>query len=493
MHVATHRWQSLLSLGLLSVLVYGLCLVWPYNLLALKIAPLLHIGKLTRGQPLAQADYVLAFAAASGLYYLMWRLCRGSQPRSVWLALVGIIVALNVLMLWLYPIGAADVFDNILRGRIMAVHSGNPFAQTPTDFKTDMFFSYSAWRNATSAYGPLWEMMAAGVAGLAGANKLGNVLAFKLVGLLFYGGCVWLIVLLLKKLAPERAAQGVVLFALNPLVIYETAGNGHNDIVMAFFVLGAVWAVVQRRFTLAALALTAGALVKFIPILLVPLVLAAGVQNLLTWRARGKFVALTLLACAALVIAAYVPFWRADTDLLGIQRRAALFTTSLPALAQVHLETWLGVTASQQFVGRAALVVTGVLVLVFTFLGIRLFLFERGDRGEGLPQHFIKAAAQIITYYLLFTCLWFQPWYTVWPLALAALLPEGAFSRLIVLLSYSALWKSIIFDFVLYTGGPLPPRLWRETCLPLVTLGLPWLYVLYLRLRNPKLSNPKFQ
>jgi hypothetical protein len=467
--------------------VYGLCLVWPYNLLALKIAPLLHIGKLTRGQPLAQADYVLAFAAASGLYYLMWRVCRGSQPRSVWLVLIGIMVGLNALMLWLYPIGAADIFDNIVRGRITAVHGGNPFAQTPNDFKTDMFFSYSAWRNATSAYGPLWEMLAAGVASLAGANKLGNVLAFKLVGLLFYSGCVWLIALLLKKLAPERAAQGVVLFALNPLVIYETAGNGHNDIVLAFFVLGAVWAVVQRRFTLAALALTAGALVKFIPILLVPVALAAGGQALPTWRARGKFVALTLLACAALVIAAYAPFWRADTDLLGLQRRAALFTTSLPTLAQVHLEAWLGVTASQQFVGRAALVVTGVLILVFTLLGVPLPLLGRWNRGDGQPQNFIKASAQIITYYLLFTCLWFQPWYTVWPLALAALLPEGAFSRLIVLLSYSALWKSIIFDFVLYTGGPLPPRLWRETWLPIITLGLPWLYVLYLRLRKSQI------
>lgn len=474
LHVNGHRWQAFLGLGLLSALVYGLCFVWPYNLFTLKLAPLLHIGKLTRGQPIAQADFVLAFAAASGLYYLMWRLSRGPQPRSVWLALLSIIIALNTFLLWLYPIGAADIFDNIVRGRLTAVHGGNPFYEGPSAFKTDPFFRYAAWRESPSAYGPLWEILAAGAARLAGDDKLANVLAFKLAGLMFYGGCVWLIALLLKRLAPERATQGVVLFALNPLVLYETAGNGHNDIALAFFVLLAVWLMVERRFTWAALALTGGALVKFIPILLLPAVLAAGARFLPTWPQRLKFWLFTALACAGLVVAAYAPFWRGSGDVLGLARRTGLFTASLPTLAQVHLESWLGVVDSQLIVSRWALALTGVFVWVAVWHVWRL---------PFSPSTLIRAFAQIITSYLLFTCLWFQPWYTVWPLALAALLPEGAFSRLIVLLSYSALWKSIIFDFVLYPGGPLPTRLWRETWLAPITLGLPWLYVLYMRIK----------
>jgi hypothetical protein len=473
LHITTYRWQSLLGLGGLSALVYGLCLVWPYNIFTLKLAPLLHVGKLTRGQPLAQADYVLAFAAASGVYYLMWRVCRGSQPRSVWLVLIGIMVGLNALMLWLYPIGAADIFDNIVRGRITAVHGGNPFYDTPSEFKADLFFPYAAWRNATSAYGPLWEMLAASLAWLMGTHKIGLVLAFKLAGLMFYGGCVWLIAQCLQKLAPERAAQGVVLFALNPLVIYETAGNGHNDVALAFFVLLAVRLMVDRRFTWAALALTGGALIKFIPILLLPVALAAGVRPLPTWPARLRFWLFTALACAGLVVAAYAPFWRGEGDVLSLTRRAGLFTTSLPALAQVHLANLLGLTDSQLIVSRWALALTGVFVVVAAW------------RVWHEPTAVIHALAQIITYYLLFTCLWFQPWYTIWPLALTALLPEGAFSRLIVLFSYSALWKSILFDFVIFTGSVLPPLIWRETLLAPLILGLPWLYVLYLRLRKP--------
>jgi hypothetical protein len=82
-------------------------------------------------------------------------------------------------------------------------------------------------------------------------------------------------------------------------------------------------------------------------------------------------------------------------------------------------------------------------------------------------------------FYLLFTCLWFQSWYTLWPLALAAILPEGEMGRIAVLLSYSALWKTIIFDYFIYRGGPLPPRLWRETWLGPATLGVTWSYGAY--------------
>jgi hypothetical protein len=91
----------------------------------------------------------------------------------------------------------------------------------------------------------------------------------------------------------------------------------------------------------------------------------------------------------------------------------------------------------------------------------------------------IWAAAHLLLFYLLFACLWFQPWYALWPLALAALLPEGALARTVVLLSYAAAWKSIIFNDFVYTGGPLPAQAWRETLLGPITLGVVWFYVAY--------------
>ena len=486
--LAARRWLTLAALGGASLLVYWIGLILPYNLFALRFKPLLDIAKLTRDKPVAQAGFVLTFAALSGLYYLAWRTCRPASagpeathslppqsPRAMWAVLVVSLLAIHLSMLWLYPIDAADLFDNISRGRITAQHGGNPFYDTPRDYAQDPFRGYVAWPGTTSAYGPLWELLAAGTSRMVGDDKLANALGFKLLGLLFYGGCVALIAGILNRHAPERALQGVCLFAWNPLVIYETAGNGHNDIVMVFFILLGVWALLRGHFTSAALALVAGALIKFIPILLLPVALAAGLRTFPTRRRRIYFLLITFLACTILITASFAPFWRGG-DILGLQRRAGLFTTSLPAVVQAQLEASLGVGASRRMVARVAALLMGAVVLLQTWRTWR--------RPGGLSP--VRASAHILLFYLLFTCLWFQQWYALWPLALAAILPEGATARLAVLLSYAALWKTIIFDSFLYRGGSLPPRVWRESLLGPATLGLAWLYAAYVRIANSR-------
>jgi hypothetical protein len=268
----------------------------------------------------------------------------------------------------------------------------------------------------------------------------------------------------------------VCLFAWNPLVIYETVGNGHNDIVMVFFVVLAMFALTRRRFTSAALALTAGGLVKFIPTLLLPIAIVAGLSAISTWGGRARFAAGTLLACTALVLFAYAPYWRGG-DPLSLERRSTLFTTSLPAMAQVQLEGPLGKETSQQAVSGAALLLT-IAVVVFQTRQVGRKTGSAGRIGEDwlIP---IRASAIILLFYLLVTCLWFQPWYAIWPLALAAILPEGALARTAVLLSYAVVWKTVIFDFVIARGGPLPPRPVRESIIGPATLGIVWLYAAY--------------
>src|SRR5579859_5006790 len=488
------------SLALLGGLFLGVCLVGlviPYNLFSLHLRRYLNIANLTNGSRLAQAGFALTLAALAGVYYLAWRACRatgtamvaGQQARatpaptphlprtqvpgsaSMWVALLVSVLAINLAMLWLYPIDAADIFDNIDRGRITARYGGNPFYEAPRRYAQDWSFGYVPWPDYTSAYGPLWELIAAGASRLAGESPLSNVLVFKSLGLMFYAGCVALIAGILRQKAPERALQGVCLFALNPFVIYETAGNGHNDIVMVFFILLSLWAVLRQRYAWAALALVAGGLIKFIPLLLLPVVVAMALRALPGWRRRLRWALVTGLAGAVLVAAAFAPFWRGG-DILAVQRRATLFTASLPALIEAQLEPSLGVPASERTVAAVAALLTLVAA------GYWAWRTWRAPASSGWLTP-IRAWTHILLFYLLFACLWFQPWYTLWPLALAAILPEGAVARTVVLLSYAAAWKTIVFDDFVYTGGPLPPKAWRETLLGPTTLGVAWFYVAY--------------
>jgi hypothetical protein len=485
--ITGRRWLLLLLLGGLNLLVYWLGLLRPYSMSAIRLKPLVDVIKLIHDQPAAQARLALTLIALFGIYYLAWRVCRssaGPHTRAPWLALLVSALAANLMLLWLYPVGAADIFDNIMRGRIIARYGGNPFYAPPSTYARDSFYPFVAWRHVTSAYGPLWELLSAGTARLAGDGVLANVLAYKALGLGFYAGCVALIAHILRRRAPSRALQGVCLFALNPLVIYETAGNGHNDVVMTFFILLGLAALLHQRFTWAALALTAGALIKFISILLLPVALVVGLSTQSIWRARLRFVLGTTVVCAAVVALLYAPFWQVG-DPLDVERRSKLFTTSLPALVQAQLEAPLGAERSEKVVAGAAVLLMGVAVSVVTW---RTWHALRGagsaQPGNGFQDPAVwlvpvQAWTHILVFYLLFTCLWFQPWYVVWPLSLAAILPEGAAGRLVVLLSGLASWKTIIFNFLLPANGPLPPRTWRETILGPATLGIAWLYAGY--------------
>jgi hypothetical protein len=468
LHKPNGRVAALWLVGLTSLGVYGWGLIRPFNLFTLDFKPGHSIYQLTTANPLLRPALVLTIALLAGLYYLAWRLCRRQESRALWIALLGSVLLINLAMLWFYPIGATDVFDYIMRGRITAEYGGNPFYDLPNRYPADPFYDYAGYHRTPSAYGPLWEALAAVTARLAGDGLLANVLAFKLLSLLFYAGCIFLIAAILRRHASERTLQGVCLFALNPLAIYETAGNAHNDTVMVFWVLLGVYCLSNGRFTLALLALTTGALVKFIPILLVPVAVIAALRLLPSWKSRLHFLIVTGLACVLLIVIVYAPFWRGG-DPLGLERRSQLFTTSLPTLVYLQLQEPWGKEASQQIVARAALALTGVAVAAAVW---RTWV-EKDWLSPIRAMHFI------LLFCLLFTCLWFHAWYVLWPLTLAAILPEGEAGRTTVLFSYTVFWKFIIFDFFLRSAGPIPPLIVRESILGPATLGIVWFYGLY--------------
>lgn len=463
---------QLSALAISSLVIYALAFVWSYSLHKWWRYPHLTIGKITHHEPQAGAAYMLAVSALFLLYGLACRLAKGHHRSLTWGVVIAGAVAFNGVMMGLYPVAAADVFDNIVRGRMLAYHGANPFYQTPIEFKHDPLYGYAAWVSHPSAYGPLWELIAAGASALAGDGVVANVLMFKFVSVTAYAGTAVLIGLMLRRSAPERALYGVMLFAWNPLVIYATAGNGHNDAVMVFFIVLGFYGLMRGWLTVAALAQVAGALVKFIPALLVPVMMIAALRRLEDRWARMRYVLITIGVCALLTIGLYAPFWRGG-DVMGINRRAGLFTTSLPALLKVTLEPRLGEPVAN------GLAVWAALIVLVAWITRQLRITWRSDDVQA-P---VRVGLSILLFYLLVSCLWFQPWYAVWPLALAALLPDGTLQRGSVVLSFVVTWKMPLIDFVL-AREELPPKAWREWRLTPAVLGVPWIYFAYRRIRG---------
>jgi hypothetical protein len=450
-----------------NALLYWLGFVEPYPLLALYRRPLLNLYRLSTDRPSGHWLLLVAFLGQGVLYWLGWRAAQRAQGKAAWLVVLGGTLVSSGLLLWMYPFGAADIFDNIMHGRILGIYGANPFQQVAQDFQSDSFYHYVAWRRIISAYGPGWELLAGLAARLAGNGIVANVIVFKLLAGIFLLASIGVVATVLQKMAPERALAGVVLLAWNPLILYETLGNGHNDMAMVFWILIAVWLLLKQRYTLTILALVVGTLIKFIPLLMLP---AAGLiawRDLETGSARRRFLIRTGVATAIIVWLAYWPFGY-GLEILSIEHRSHLYTTSIPAVAYFWLKPALGAQTAARSISLVAAGITGLFALWQAWRAWK-------DRSW---LNFPQAAFQILMFYLLLTCLWFQQWYALWPLGLAALLPPGHAARLAALFGYIALSKQLIFEPLFLWTYPLPPKSWREFRLGPAVLAVPWLYVL---------------
>lgn len=457
-------WIALAVSAALSIGIYRYLYVTSANLMALYKIPDYDLLRMMRHDPMIDWRLVLGYTLLAGLYLVGWRAIQKLDGPYPWLAVLGGAAIAGWVLLWMYPFDAADIFDNITHGRILGIYGGNPFLQVAAQYPSDPFVKYAAWPDSISAYGPLWELLASVAARLAGNGVIANILAFKLLPGIFLVGSIAVVAIFLRQAAPERALSGAWLIAWNPVVLIETLGNGHNDMSMVFWILLAAWLIYRRNFPLAILALVAGGLFKYIPVLLIPAAGLIALRLLPNWSARLRFLLVTGAAGAALVVLAYAPFWHGLSTLSAL-RRATLFTSSLPSILYYGLSALLGNHRIGLLIGSMAAVVTG------------LFALWRGWEASREPSwiSFCRESMIILMFYLLVTCLWFQQWYAVWLVGLSALLPQGRLQALGLWVSFSMGAKQLIFGPLVFLQQPFLPEPYLELRLSAGTMVLPWL------------------
>jgi alpha-1,6-mannosyltransferase len=337
----------------------------------------------------------------------------------------------------------------------------------------DDTYHFAAWRDANSAYGPAWEWMAAGTARLIGNdpgnpdNRNNSVIAFKLLACLGYlvtlGGVAWV----LAKVAPERIAVGMLIFAWNPLMIYFSGGTGHNDLWLAATIVLAIGCTVRRWYAAAIVIAVLGTLIKFVPILLLPLLVIEVWRNQ-PMRARLETLLSGGVMGGLLILIVYRPFWTGIAS-LGVTRRENMFTSSLGALLRQALQPFFS-TGAGTIVAGTALVAFGAFTLW------QLWQFSRTPASEPLGS--TRALLRILLFYLLIAAIWFQHWYLAWVIPLAALLDESPLRRITLVFSYMVTWQPLLYNYVTlrYDGWIAAP--WRDLIPVSVFMGGTYLYIL---------------
>ncbi len=389
--------RALLIAGLLSAVIYLMLvsrLSWlRYGGRPQSWAQLLGAGGETGAICLGGIGLLMAL-------YLWGRRCVRTgqvQRQTIWafaLVFAGV-------LLWLLPI-TSDLFSYLGHAHMVTDLGANPLLQAPSEFEDPLMRGVStAYAVRPTVYGPAWVLLSA--IGTVGPNDLGFGLLY-LMGLAVaaYMGSAWLVERILLQFRPKAALEGLYLFAWSPFVLLMAAGDGHNDVVMMALALLSLWLLLSERWMLALGVLALSVWIKYVSLVLVPLV---GIYMWQHLRKRSRrellgplahgFFAATLVSFAALA-----PLGRIEA-LIGIVERL------------MHPLNWRA--------GAAGLPALVLAVGLFLSVPIYLVLLVRAARGSGSFQQLANVGFVALLLTFVLGAARSQPWHLLWPASVAGL------------------------------------------------------------------------
>jgi hypothetical protein len=295
----------------------------------------------------------------------------------------------------LVPLGAplllsTDAWAYWDYGRLAAVHGVNPYRVEPDEFRSDPAFAFigTSWRDSTTVYGPAFTLASEPIARTVGSSADAAAWVYK-----WLAAVAVLAAAALAARLSQRPVLALALIGWNPLLAVHFAGGGHNDAWLAFLVVGALAAGASGRRQLAGICWALGVLVKWVPLVLLPL-------RALEARSRGRRVGHAGFALAVTAVSgvAYARYGTAWLNAFGPLARNANHETrwALP-----HRLEQLGVPHAVALALFAA-----------AFAVTYAWLAREAWRG--------KARLGLATCALLLAVPYLVVWYVVWALPLAA-------------------------------------------------------------------------
>jgi hypothetical protein len=376
------------------------------------LAELVRMDRL-QGSQLVAVGVVGVVLAAVAFVLVLVECRRGTiSPRTV----IGLAVAYHVALLFLPLLFSRDVYSYAYYGRIAATYHANPYVATPADVPNDGLAAFVGpkWFDTPAVYGPLWTQASALVARVAD-DVTAFVTWFRVIAIAASLATVLVVAGLVRRVRPDREAFAVAIVGLNPVVLFQSAASGHNDLLVALAIAAAIALVFSGRELWATAALALGALVK----------VTAAVPLLLWWvavaarRPRGervRAVAPHVALGAGLALLAAWPFANTDDPTLG-------------GLELASHEGWL---APSRFFRRLFDAISGdtlgfvprIAFAIVVVIAIVLIARQVWRRGPAIGASLAGASWGWGLLCLMLLGPVLLPWYVTWALPLAWLLPR---------------------------------------------------------------------
>lgn len=377
-----------------------------------------------------------------------------------------------------------DLFSYATYGRLAAIYGLNPFIHYPALVPDDRLASWihPIWHYASSVYGPLWIDLSVAVArATRELSPADQTLVYRLIANAAHTANAVLIAVMLRPAGLRAMAAGLLLYVWNPLIVFEFAGNGHNDALMMTMLLGAVLAY-RVAHPLAAIGLvTLAVLLKPAAVLALPLFTWLWLRQQPSWRARVR----AALAVAALVLGLavllYLP-WFEGPDTFG---PVLLWSTISPMYIN-YVPDYLSQSMAEGLTGillpydQALVLARERVKLISRLVFMAYFAAELWwlRRLDDLPA----ACARVFLVFLVLVNTWVLAWYFTWPMVLVAITRHGWLLKLTTVGMTASAMMVIYYHHFLQT---LMPDEWYALYLAPLAIGVAAAALL----RSPQVSN----
>lgn len=364
-------------------------------------------------------------------FYSLWSIYSLAFATYAWLIFSrqsislrdGLLLALaaRVVSLFFDPLLSDDYFRFIWDGMVM--HEGiHPMAYTPSYLMQhpeiasvpESLFSQLNSQNYYSVYPPVAQWIFRLSFEINGMHIAGHVIFYKL--LLMATDLLITLLLYLLLLSRKQPTQGVLWYALNPLILLEFTGNLHMDGLMIAGLLGAVYASDQKNMLWSSILMAFSVLSKMLTLILIPFM-----PFRLYWK---KMILFSMLSLTLSMLLFYVSFGSHT----GWMESVRLWFVSFEFNASVY---YLVRELGYWITGYNTIEKTGPVLALITLCGIGLYWIRYIWKHS---PDWSTAMLYVLTFYF-FMATTVHPWY------LASLLCLGIIS----MRAYPVVWTFLVY------------------------------------------------
>lgn len=351
------------------------------------------------------------------IYFIFYQFAKKIQWQKNDIGLVFLFALIfTAILILAVPKQSTDFYHYFFEDVVWFHYHQNPYFISPFMLLAEPSGQIAYWQFLPSQHGPVRIFMTLPAMWLSGGNLVLGLFLYKMLfGFYFLLSC-FLFYQIILALKIEKPLLVLALFAFNPLVIYETQLNGGTDILLAFWLLLAIYLLIEKKFIFSLTALTLSILVKYVTLILLPFFLIFFLKQERQFKIKALKLFGYLILIFAIIFISFLPFWRGLSTLNGIFWVTKYFeTNSFPGLIAL-LFSFIYPHLTFSFYQLA---------FILIFLGVYLFILNQWFWSKkNQPAGLVNYSFLVLAIFLLIDKFWFYPKYLIWLLPLIFLAKE---------------------------------------------------------------------